>query len=142
MRILKTILTCAALLAAPVIAHADDAGASANVPVTSLKFFETGIGPLLAAPAFGDMKAGPHGTFIRMPAGWVSPPHTHSDGYFGIVISGVAANGTPGAADVPLPAGSFWFQKGKEDHVTKCLSAAECLFFISQQGGFDYLPRK
>ena len=55
------------------------------------------------------------------------------------MISGVAANGRPGSADVPLPTGSYWFQKGGEIHVTKCLSPNECLFFISQGGKFDYV---
>jgi beta-alanine degradation protein BauB len=142
MRILKTVLACAALIAAASGARAADTGASVNLPVTKLKFFETGIGPLQAAPAFGNLKTGPHGTYIKMPAGFVSPAHTHTGDYYGIVISGVGANGVPGSADVELPAGSYWFQKGKEAHVTKCLSATECIFFISQLGPFDDIPAK
>lgn len=124
---------------------------SVNTPVTQLQYGATGVsdgthGELKAAPAYGDLAHGAHGTFIRMPAGFVSPVHTHTEDYWGVVISGVAANGLPGAADVALPAGSYWFQKGGEKHVTKCLSPNECLFFISQQGKFDYVvadaPRK
>jgi hypothetical protein len=113
--------------------------ASTSTPVTSLHYGATGVsdgvhGELMAAPAHGDIAHGPHGTFIRMPAGFVSPIHIHTDDYWGVVISGVAANG--------LPAGSYWFQKGGERHVTKCLSPNECLFFISQKGKFDYLTDK
>ena len=75
-----------------------------------------------------------------MPAKYVSPLHSHSADYSGIVIQGVVVNTQPGNADVPLPAGSYYFQKGKEDHVTKCLSDTECLFFIYQPDKFDYVP--
>lgn len=111
---------------------------STNLPVTALKFFDTGIG-LQAAPAYGDLKTGRHGTYVKMPAGFVSKPHTHSHDYYAVVISGVGANGKPGATDVPLPAGSYWLQSGKEVHVTKCLSTTDCLFFVVQPGSFDYL---
>jgi len=117
---------------------------SVNTPVTALKYGPTGVsdgvhGELNAAPAYGDLAHGPHGTFVKMPAGFVSKAHTHTDDYWGVVIEGVAANGKPGSTDVPLPVGSYWFQKGGESHVTKCLSPSECIFFISQNGKFDYL---
>ena len=117
---------------------------SLHKPVTELKYNSTGVsdgvhGELLAASAYGDLTHGPHGTFIRMPAGFVSPVHSHTDDYWGVVISGVAVNGQPGSKDVPLPAGSYWFQKGGERHITKCISPNECLFFISQDGKFDYI---
>ena len=118
---------------------------SVNLPVTQLQYVKTGVtdgvhGELQAAPAFGDLAHGAHGTFIKMPAGFVSPVHTHTGDYYGVVISGVGANGVPGSADVPLPVGSYWFQKGGERHVTKCLSPNECIFFINQSTKFDYLP--
>lgn len=117
---------------------------SVSVPLTQLKFGPTGVsdgvhGELLAAPAYGDLAHGAHGTFIRMPAGFVSPIHTHTEDYYAVVISGVGANGLPGSTDVQLPVGSYWFQKGGERHVTKCLSPTDCVFFLSQPGKFDYV---
>ena len=117
---------------------------SVSTPVTELKYGPTGVsdgvhGELNAAVAYGDLAHGAHGTFIKMPAGFVSAVHTHSEDYWGVVISGVAANGIPGSKDTPLPVGSYWFQKGGEAHVTKCLSPNECIFFISQNGKFDYI---
>jgi hypothetical protein len=126
-------------------AAADPAGMpSVSTPVTELRYGPTGVsdgvhGELNAAPAYGDLAHGAHGTFIKMPAGFVSPIHVHTEDYWGVVISGVAANGVPGKADVPLPVGSYWFQKGGERHVTKCLSPNECIFFINQRGKFDYV---
>jgi len=120
------------------------AGSSVSTPMTDLKFGSTGItdgahGELYAAAAYGDHTHGAHGTFIKMPAGFVSKVHTHTEDYWGVVISGVAVNEKPGGPDLALPVGSYWFQKGGERHVTKCISASECIFFISQNGKFDYV---
>jgi hypothetical protein len=117
---------------------------SISTPVTQLTYGPTGVsdgvhGELNAAPAYGDLAHGAHGTFIKMPAGFVSPVHIHTEDYWGVVISGVAVNGLPGSPDVQLPVGSYWFQKGGERHVTKCVSPNECIFFISQHGKFDYI---
>lgn len=129
---------------APARAEVMHDGASVSLPAQTLQFGPTGIrteaGELMAGPAFGDLTAGKHGTFIRMPAGFVSPVHTHTEDYLAVVIKGTGANGLPGATDVPLPPGSYWFQRGEEAHVTKCLSGEDCLFFLYQPGKFDYLP--
>jgi len=117
--------------------------ASVSTPVTELTYTKTGIsdgvhGELYAAPAYGDLANGPHGTFIKMPAGYVSPTHTHSEDYWAVVVSGVMVNKKPDGSDIPLAAGSYFFQKGGEPHVTKCISPNESIFFISQNGRFDY----
>ena len=148
MRSRSKIMSSAVVLAClPWLVHADPSGQpSVSTPVTQIHYGPTGVsdgahGELLAGPAYGDLTRGPHGTFIRMPPGFVSPVHTHTEDYWGVVISGVATNGLPGSKDVPLPAGSYWFQKGGEAHVTKCLSPNECVFFISQNGKFDYVKK-
>jgi hypothetical protein len=51
---------------------------SVSTPVTELRSVPTGVSDgnhrkLRAAPAYGDLNHGPHGTFIRTPAGFVSP---------------------------------------------------------------------
>jgi len=139
--VVAAVVACASVVS---ISLAAQNSSSVNTPVTALKYGPTGVsdgvhGELNAAPAYGDLGHGPHGTFVKMPAGFVSKVHTHTDDYWGVVIGGVAANGKPGSTDVALPVGSYWFQKGGESHVTKCLSPSECIFFISQNGKFDYL---
>jgi hypothetical protein len=128
-----------------ILLAADDQG-SVSRPASTFQFGATGvkteIGELMASPAYGDFTKGMHGTFIKMPAHFVSPLHTHTDDYFGIVISGVGVNTQSGKNDVNLPQGSYWFQRGKEKHVTKCISDTDCLFFIYQPGKFDYIPEK
>jgi len=141
----------AAALAALSIAHGAPAeSVSVSTPVTQIRYFATGVkastgGELQAAAAYGDLAHGAHGTFIKMPAGFVSDLHTHTEDYYGVVISGVGVNTQAGGRnDVPLPVGSYWLQKGGEPHVTKCISPNECIFFISQPSKFDYVaaPKK
>lgn len=88
------------------------------------------------------MQAGRHGTFIRMPAGFVSADHIHTQDYYAVVIKGIGANDPVGAKARALPVGSYWFQRGEEAHVTRCLSKTDCLFFIVQPGKFDYVVSK
>lgn len=130
--------------ALPAVAEVMHHGASISLPADKIGFGGTGIkteaGELFAGPAFGDLTKGMHGTFIKMPAGFVSPVHTHTEDYLAVVIHGVGENGPAGAPDVPLPVGSYWFQRGEEPHVTKCLSKEDCLFFLYQPGKFDYIP--
>ncbi len=116
------------------------ADTSFNLPVTNLKYFDAGVGPLKISPAFGDPSKGAHSTFVKLPAGFVSSLHNHSADYYAVVISGVVANATTAEEpNVPLAPGSYWFQKGQANHVTKCLSANECIVFITQPTKFDYI---
>ena len=121
-------------------------GPSVSVPAHEIDFVQTGVktekGELLAGPAYGHFQNGRHGTFVRMPAGFVSPVHTHTEDYYAVVVEGVGANHALDAEAVPLPVGSYWFQRGEEAHVTQCLSETDCLFFIVQPGKFDYLSEK
>lgn len=121
-------------------------GPSVSTPAKDIKFVGSGVetdkGELFAGPAYGDLQHGKHGTFVRMPHGFVSPVHTHTDDYYAVVIKGVGANQAPGGKVIPLPVGSYWFQKGEEPHVTQCLSKTDCLFFLVQPGKFDYVAAK
>ena len=121
-------------------------GPSISVPASEINFISTGVktekGELLAGPAYGDLQNGRHGTFVRMPAGFKSPVHTHTEDYYAVVVEGVGANHAPDGEAAPLPPGSYWFQRGEEAHVTECLSETDCLFFIVQPGKFDYVLEK
>jgi beta-alanine degradation protein BauB len=118
---------------------------SRSLPVTQLRYASTGVsdgvhGEVKAAAAYGDSSRGAHGTFLKLPPGFASPLHTHRYDEWGVIISGVAANGGPSAPDIPLPPGSYFFQKASEPHVTKCLSSNECILFLSQPGKYDLTP--
>ncbi len=123
--------------------HPTHEGPSVSIPASQIQFGSTGVKSngleLKAGPVYGNMQTGKHGTFVKMPAGFSSAVHTHTQDYYAVVIQGVGTNHAPGEKDVPLPAGSYWFQKGEEAHVTKCLSKSDCLFFLVQPGKFDYV---
>jgi hypothetical protein len=76
---------------------------------------------------------------IHIDGDTASPLHTHSASYYGVVIRGEVANEpTATAPERPLPVGSYWYQKGSEPHVTKCISHEECLIFVTSQRAFDF----
>ena len=118
------------------------ADGSVSIPVTALKYEQAAFGPIKFAQAYGDRNGGKHGSYVKLPAGFTSPTHTHTNDYYATVISGVMASGLEGEPDIPLAPGSYWFEKGKQRHVTKCLSANECVFFQSQAGKADFLISK
>lgn len=115
-----------------------------STPVTELAYFDTGIngvtdaGSILGAAAFGDMTKGEHSTWIRMPAGFEGAVHTHTHDFWVAVVAGVAVNTGIGGQDITLSAGSFWFQPGGKPHYTNCISSVECVYFVNQNGAFDY----
>lgn len=134
-------LAAAALLFAG-ITQPTFASESMNLPKANLTFVPSGIGPIELAPAMGDMtKDGLHGNYIRIPGNFASPPHIHTEDYFAVVLTGTIANGPPDATDIPLEPGSYWSQKGGENHITKCISADACTFFVVQGGKFDFLTK-
>jgi hypothetical protein len=55
---------------------------------------------------------------------------------------GICITGKPGSQDILLPAGSYFFQKAGEAHITKCVSENECIIFLSQPGKYDFIPTK
>lgn len=110
---------------------------STVIPATQLQFYKNKDG-LTFANGWGDPTNGPHSNYIKLDGDSASPLHTHSASYYGVVISGVVANEpTAAAKDRPLPAGSYWYQKGNEPHVTKCISHEPCLIFVTSQRAFD-----
>jgi beta-alanine degradation protein BauB len=132
----RVIITAAAIAALTLPALGAD-GSSTAVPKAAVKFSDLG-GPALGT-LWGDSNKGPHGSLLRLPAGFVSPEHTHSGTYEAVVISGVVTNAEKGAPEVPLEAGSFYRQSGKTKHVTRCISKDDCTLYVTQMTGFDFL---
>ena len=133
----KALLLAVALASVTLLAFAKE---SVHIPVESLKWFATGIGPMQAAVAYGDMGKGGHGTFLKMPGGFVSPVHLHSNEYHAVVLSGTIVNSEVGQPDITLRPGSYWFQVGNVKHVTKCVASEGCMVFLTQPDKFDFVP--
>ncbi|MDQ3369255.1 MAG: DUF4437 domain-containing protein [Myxococcota bacterium] len=93
-------------------------------------------GPMVA-PLWGDV-ATASGSFIKLPAGMVSPPHTHSSDYHAVVIKGTVLNYLPGdQAPKELGPGSYYMQPGGGSHITACKAGSECLSYVYSVGTFD-----
>ena len=81
---------------------------------------------------------GPITLFLRLPKG-PAPVHTHTSGYYGVVVRGQAKHWPAGAEAKAqtLGPGSHWYQPGKAAHGDECL-AAECLLLIQMEGPYDF----
>ena len=95
-----------------------------------------------ASGVYGDFHNGEHVTYITFPAGMITPVHTHSANYVGIVIRGTTMHWQPGKPDtqVELAEGSHWRIAGGVPHVSECLEGSDCVMAIIQQAAFDFLP--
>lgn len=72
-----------------------------------------------AGTLWGDRKGNvPTGFLAKFVDGFSSPPHIHNVTYRAVVISGLVHNDDPDAAEMWMPAGSFWTQPKGEVHIT------------------------
>jgi beta-alanine degradation protein BauB len=89
----------------------------------------------------GDMQGkGPITLFLRLPKG-PAPIHTHTSGYYGVVVRGQAKHWPAGgeAKAQTLDPGSHWYQPGKAAHGDECV-ASECVLLIQMEGPYDFAP--
>jgi anti-sigma factor ChrR (cupin superfamily) len=128
---------CAAQAAS---AHEPNASQSLSIPLDHVKWIDLG-GPQLGT-VWGDANTGAHGSLLRLPQGFVSPAHLHTGDYYGVIVAGAVTNAEAGQQEVVLGPGSYYFQKGKVDHVTKCVGNTDCLIYISQSKAFDFIPSR
>lgn len=112
-----------------------------HTPVSELEWKVLPNGRELS-PVAGDIKKGPHTTYVKFAPGMKTAPHTHSNDYYGIVVKGTARHFEPGTPEskVVLPAGSHWAVPANVVHVSECLPGSECIFAISQKSYFDIKP--
>lgn len=152
-------VTAATFATAPAMAaDPDDAGAkmpaatqSKEIPFEEMKFVDSGYAAygahkpddhsgkdIMVFNGYGDVLKGQHATIMRWPKGFHSLLHSHTGDYYAVVISGVMSNYRPGQKTPikKLTAGSYWFQKGGEAHVTDCYSE-NCMAVLVQNVGFD-----
>lgn len=110
---------------------------------TDLKWFDAGLGAgIMISPVHGNIQNGKHSTLVKFPAGTITPMHTHSHDYYGIVISGNLKHPVEGQPEtnVSLPPGSHWFMPSDVHHVTECQAGLECIVMLTQEKPFDFKP--
>lgn len=95
-----------------------------------------------AGTLWGDRNGtGPTGFLLKPSDGFESPPHIHNVSYRGVVIRGLMHNDDPDAADMWMPAGSFWTQPKGEVHITAALGADALAYIEIEEGPYLVLPR-
>jgi len=136
------LLSAAGLFAQSAAPAARNANAPVFMPAADMKWVEDPNAPgVKFADIWGDHTKTGYGAFIRFPAGFTAPLHTHSHAAKLVVISGTLIQVPEGKPEVRLGPGSYLMQPGKTyRHVTKCDQASECLVFSESTGAFDLIP--
>jgi len=140
-QLFSLVLASSALLGSADATQGQGPSATIKVPANQIEFVTSGIrqhgGEIFLGSAFGDVRNGKHGTFMKFTPGFRSLLHSHTFDYYAVVVKGVMSNPEKGEKDSPLPVGSYWYQKGGEPHYTNCLSKDECIIFLVSEGKFD-----
>jgi anti-sigma factor ChrR (cupin superfamily) len=125
---------------------APKAGPSGPVvmPASDVKWADldpTGAPGVKIADLWGNHAKGAYGAFIKFPAGFAAPLHTHTNAMKLVIVSGTFIQGPEGKPEVRLGPGSYLMQPGGTyRHTTACDKASECLFFAESNGKFDLKP--
>ena len=142
---MKAELTALALTTA-VAVNAAYAGDSHEVVLTSEVEWEQlnparGDKSPQAGTLWGDRNGtAPTGFLARFADGFSSPPHIHNITYRAVVISGSIHNDDPDAAEMWMPAGSFWTQPKGEVHITAAKGATNMALVEIDRGPYLVLP--
>jgi hypothetical protein len=144
-------------LAAPVMAQpsgpakannppAAEAGSGQPVfiPAADLKWSDLdpkGAPGVKVAPLWGDHTKGAFGAYLKLPAGFAAPLHTHTHDMKVVFISGTYIQAPDGKPEVRLGPGSYMMQPGGDyRHTTTCDKTSDCVFFVESGGAFDLKP--
>jgi beta-alanine degradation protein BauB len=113
-------------------------------PAADLKWTDldpNGAPGVKVADLWGDHTKGAFGAFLKLPAGFVTPLHTHTYAMKVVFLSGTYIQAPEGKAEVRLGPGSYMMQPGGNyRHTTSCDQASECVFFVESSGKFDLKP--
>jgi len=111
-----------------------------------LKWEELSPGGPKIANLTGDYKKGAYIALLQLPAGAVSPMHSHTNDYEAVEIAGTSMHwfkGEDGTKAKKLVPGSYWLIPGKVDHVSACEKGTDCLIVLIQKTKFDLvLPKE
>jgi hypothetical protein len=102
-------------------------------------------GPLPAgAPIEGDSSKGAYFGYLKLPAGFESPPHMHTNDYWSVLVQGQmthwAAEGGSEKESKAIGVGGWTHMPGKVAHVSKCYPGADCIMVVMQKGKSDFIP--
>jgi len=140
------------ILAASVLAQASRANTSQKagpsqpifMPAADLKWTDldpTGAPGVQVADLWGNHAKGAFGAYLKLPAGFATPLHTHTHAMKVIFLSGTYIQAPESKPAVRLGPGSYMMQPGGNyRHTTSCDKSADCVFFVESTGAFDLKP--
>ena len=138
------ILAPVLLLAMTAPLPAQTSGQPVFLPAADLKWVDldpNGAPGVKVANLWGDHAKGSFGAYFKLPAGFVTPLHTHTHDMKVVFISGTYIQAPEGKPEVRLGPGSYMMQPGGTyRHTTSCDKVAECVFFVESNGAFDLKP--
>jgi len=88
------------------------------------------------ALAEGDPDKGPAHFFLKYDKGFAGGLHYHTNDHGGWILQGTVIL-VVDTVETKLPAGSFYFIKGKKPHIAKCDAAADCVMTVDVRGKWD-----
>ena len=111
------------------------------VPAGDLKWADLdpkGAPGVKIADVWGDHAKGAFGAFLKFPAGFAAPLHTHTSDYKIVIVSGTFIQGPEGKPEFRIGPGSYLMQPGGNyKHTSACDKGSECVFFLQSNGKFD-----
>ncbi len=114
------------------------------IPAADLKWEDLdpkGAPGVKVADLWGNHAKGAYGAYLKLPAGFTTPLHTHTYAMKVIFVSGTYIQAPEGKPEVRLGPGSYMMQPGGSyKHVTSCDKSADCVFFVESSGPFDLKP--
>jgi hypothetical protein len=135
------VLSISLILSATVLAQQ---GQPVFMPAANLKWTDLdpkGAPGVQIVDLWGDHTKGAFGAFIKLPAGFAAPLHTHTHPMKVVFLSGTYIQVPDGKTEVRMAPGSYMLQPGGNyRHTTTCGKASECVFFLESEGAFDLVP--
>ena len=110
------------------------------VGAADLKWVEVPDTPVKMATVKGDSQKGAHAAFIRLPAGFSAPLHSHTADHHVVVVSGTLTLGPEGGTARQLGPGSWFEFTGRKKHTTACGAGADCVLFSVGSSAWDLVP--
>jgi len=114
------------------------------MPAADLKWTDldpTGAPGVQVADLWGNHAKGAFGAYLKLPAGFATPLHTHTHAMKVIFLSGTYIQAPESKPAVRLGPGSYMMQPGGNyRHTTSCDKSADCVFFVESTGAFDLKP--
>ena len=111
------------------------------IPAAELKWTDldpTGAPGVKIVDLWGDHTKGEFGAFLKLPAGFAVPVHTHTHDIKVVIVSGTYIQVPQGRPEFRIGPGSYFMQPGGDyRHTTACDKASECLFYAESSGAFD-----